>query len=518
MNAVIYARYSSDKQTEQSIDGQLRCCKEYAERNGYRVVGEYIDRALSGTSDNRPAFQEMIADSSKKTFQYVIVWKLDRFARNRYDSAIYKNKLKKNGVRVLSATEGIGEGDESIILEAVLEAMAETYSRQLSQNVMRGLKESALKANSTGGVIPLGYRLENGKLVIEEVEAEAVKLIFERYAAGVKKKAIAEELNNKGYKTGRGCAFNINSFRTVLNNRKYIGVFKFDDIEVEGGCPAIIDKELFDRCAKRALANRRAPARGKAKVEYLLTGKLFCGYCGAPMVGDSGTSATGSTYHYYSCSTRKRRLGVCDKKREKKDFLEWYVVEQTLEYVLTPERIEHIASKVVEAYNREFNESGVRECERRSAALLREFDQLAATLIRTENERMIKKINEKAETLELRINDTECELAGLRAGCGARITAPEIVEWLKSFCKGDLMDMEFRRRIIDVLVNAIYLYDDKVVLYYNIKDGKQVSYIEMLEDLESSDIDINGSPKRPKSELVYTTSVFGALIFRDALK
>ncbi len=145
MNAVLYARYSSDKQTEQSIDGQLRYCEQYAKQHGYNIIGSYIDRAISGTSDNRPQFQQMIQDSSKKQFQFVIVWKLDRFARNRYDSAIYKNKLKKNGVKVLSATEGIGEGDESIILEAVLEAMAETYSRQLSQNVRRGLKESALK-------------------------------------------------------------------------------------------------------------------------------------------------------------------------------------------------------------------------------------------------------------------------------------------------------------------------------------------------------------------------------------
>ena len=137
MNAVIYARYSSDKQTEQSIEGQLRFCNQYAEAHGYTVIENYIDRGISGTSDNRPQFQRMIADSDKKDFSFVIVWKLDRFARNRYDSAIYKNKLKKNGVKVLSATEGIGEGDESIILEAILEAMAETYSRQLSQNVRR---------------------------------------------------------------------------------------------------------------------------------------------------------------------------------------------------------------------------------------------------------------------------------------------------------------------------------------------------------------------------------------------
>lgn len=192
-DVVIYARYSSEHQNEQSIEGQLRYCYEYAAHHGFRVVGEYIDRALSGTrADSRPDFQRMIADSRKRVFQYVLVWKLDRFARNRYDSAIYKNELKKNGVRVLSVTEGIGEGSESIILEAVLEAMAEEYSRQLSQNVRRGMNETAMKCNSVGGTIPLGYRVEGKKLVVEEKEAEIVRYIFQQYAAGVGKNPLSK--------------------------------------------------------------------------------------------------------------------------------------------------------------------------------------------------------------------------------------------------------------------------------------------------------------------------------------
>ena len=126
-NAVIYARYSSHNQTEQSIEGQLRVCHEYAQREGFAIVGEYIDRAISGKTDDRPDFQRMVSDSRKRAFQYVIVYKLDRFARNRYDSAVYKHKLKQNGVKVVSAMENIGDNPESIILEAVLEASAEYY-------------------------------------------------------------------------------------------------------------------------------------------------------------------------------------------------------------------------------------------------------------------------------------------------------------------------------------------------------------------------------------------------------
>ena len=148
---VIYARYSSDRQTEQSIEGQLRVCHEYAERNDYVVVHEYIDRALSGTTDRRPAFLQMIEDSKKKEFEYVLVYQLDRFARNRYDSANYKMKLKKNGVRVLSARENISDDASGILMESVLEGMAEYYSAELSQKVKRGVRESLIKGYYTGG-------------------------------------------------------------------------------------------------------------------------------------------------------------------------------------------------------------------------------------------------------------------------------------------------------------------------------------------------------------------------------
>ena len=149
MNAVIYARYSSDNQREESIEGQLRECKDFAEKQGMNVIQSYIDRACSAKTDNRPAFQEMIRDSSKRGFEVVIVWKLDRFSRNRYDSARYKAALRKNGVKVISATEKISEGSEGIILESVLEGFAEYYSADLSEKVTRGMTENALKVSLT---------------------------------------------------------------------------------------------------------------------------------------------------------------------------------------------------------------------------------------------------------------------------------------------------------------------------------------------------------------------------------
>ena len=199
MTAVIYARYSSDNQREESIEGQIRECTAYAEKNDITIVKHYIDRAISAKTDNRPQFQQMIKDSDKKLFDIVLVWKLDRFARNRYDSARYKTQLKKNGVKLMSATEIISEGPEGIILESVLEGYAEYYSADLAEKVNRGMMENALKCMNNGAGIPLGYYVdETQHLQIDEKKAPYVHEIFQRFADGEMIKTIIADLNARG--------------------------------------------------------------------------------------------------------------------------------------------------------------------------------------------------------------------------------------------------------------------------------------------------------------------------------
>ena len=182
MKAVIYARYSSDSQREESIEGQIRECTEYAEHNGITIFSTYIDRALSARTADRPEFQRMIADSDRKLFDAVLVYKLDRFSRDRYDRAHYKRILKKNGVKVISVKENISDGPEGIILESMLEGYAEYYSAELSEKIHRGQKENALKGKNNGGGIPLGYQLDKTtqKLVIDPATAPLVVEVFER--------------------------------------------------------------------------------------------------------------------------------------------------------------------------------------------------------------------------------------------------------------------------------------------------------------------------------------------------
>ena len=486
MNAVIYARYSSHSQREESIEGQLRVCYEYAQREGLTVVGEYVDRALTGRSDDRPDFQRMIKDSGKRVFDRVIVYKLDRFARNRYDSAIYKYKLKQNGVKVLSAMENIGDNPESVILEAVLEASAEYYSLELSQKIKRGRHDSATKGQFVGGSIPTGYKSIDKQLVLDEQKAPIIAYAFEQYANGVPKKEIITELNARGLRNKNGKPYGISAFQKALRNEKYIGVLRQGDVVVEDGCPALVDKDIFEKVQARLDANRKTGAKNKAKVEYLLSGKLFCGPCGAAMVGVSGRGRHGSEHYYYSCGER-RRTKTCKKAHEKKGFLEWYIVEQTVEYVLTPSRIEYIAESVVAQYDNEFNDTRIVELEKRIAKIDRDMEKAVDASLEAPTKAARAKFFDRMEQLELQKTDLEIDLSKLRIANRIRFTVEDIKSWLKLFCRGDPMDEGFRKRIIDVFVNSVYLYDDRMVVFYNIKGGKQISYFEMqqvTEDIE----------------------------------
>lgn len=325
MNIVIYARYSSKSQTEQSIEGQLRVCKEYAERNGLTIIHEYIDRAMSGTNDNRPEFQQMISDSQLKNFQAILVYKLDRFSRSKYDNAIYKHKLQQNDVKVLSATEVISDSPEGRMMEGLLEMFAEMYSKDLSQKVKRGMRENILKGEYIGGKILYGYKVENKKVIINEEQAPAIQFIFEQYANGTSKKEIVNKLNEMGYRTNKGKKFTPNGIQDKLTNKKYLGIYKNEYIESSNYFPQLINETLFNKVQERLKHNKRFSS--KAKEKYLLSGKVFCGNCGANMIGISGTSHNGKTHSYYTCLERNKRHN-CNKSNENKQKLEEFVFDK----------------------------------------------------------------------------------------------------------------------------------------------------------------------------------------------
>ena len=245
MTAVIYARYSTDSQREESIEGQIRECTAYAEKNGFTVVKHYIDRAISAKTDNRPQFQQMIKDSERGIFDVIIVWKLDRFARNRYDSARYKTQLKRNGVKLVSATEVISAGPEGIILESVLEGYAEYYSADLSEKVVRGMTENALKGIYNGGTIPFGYMIDETRhYQPDPLLAPYVEQTFQKYADGATMTDLRDWLKAHNIKNSMGGEMSYNTIQRMLSNRRYIGELRLRDVVQPNAIPALVSGEL----------------------------------------------------------------------------------------------------------------------------------------------------------------------------------------------------------------------------------------------------------------------------------
>lgn len=489
MNVVIYARYSSYAQGESSIEGQLKECHEYCERNNYTVVHEYVDRALTGRSDKRPEFMEMIQDSKKKYFQAVIVYEFSRFSRDRYDSIVYKRELKKNDVRVISIHTELNEDPSSKLVEGIFESLDEFYSAKLAQDVTRGMKLSAEKCLSIG-TTPLGYRVdENRKYQIDPHTAPVIEYIFKEYANGKTIKAITEYLNEKGYKTSSGGSFNKNSLRTILQSKRYIGVYSYMGIETPGGMPRIISDELFNKVVKRMEKNRKAPARSKAKVEYLLTTKLFCGYCKEMMTGYSATGKKGKRYNYYICNKRKKKL--CDKKMVSKDYIENLVVTECCK-LLTDNNIAKIAKEVVIIFERKKDNSNLNKLKKKLRDNERKHNNLMEAVMDCDDRNLRQTFFAQITKVEEERKEIEKEIAEEKKMQPKSLTVSHVKFFLNSLKNGDIDDMKYRKMLIDIFVNAIYLYDDKITLVFNSGDESITINDKLLSEIEESNKERKG--------------------------
>lgn len=368
-NAVIYARYSSDRQREESIEGQIRECRAFASTNGYEIIGIYTDRALSARTDQRPDFLRMIADSDRHIFQFVIVYSLDRFSRSRYDSAIYKNRLKKNGVRVLSAKENIRDDPTGVILESLLEGYAEYYSLELAQKVKRGMIDNLLEGKWVGTAIPFGYRKgDDAKLHIDEAKRNAVIDIFQMYADHSRIVDIIRYLNNRHFTTSQDRPFSRNSLNHILGNPIYTGTFRWGGESYKDYAPRIISDELFECVQKIKTGRKHSRTRGKSP-DYELTGKIFCGRCGLHMVGVSGTSKSGFSYYYYKCSGRTHGKKSCDSRSIRRDIIENAVYEATVSMLKQPQAVKIITEQAILAQERSMDDSEVLRLKKEKDAL-----------------------------------------------------------------------------------------------------------------------------------------------------
>ncbi len=451
--AVIYCRYSSDSQTEQSIDGQLRVCNEYAKSNDIVVLDTYIDRAMTGTNDNRPDFQRMIKDSAKRAFDIILVYKFDRFSRNKYETAIHKKTLKDNGVKVVSATEYIPDSPEAIILESMLEGYAEYYSAELSQKVKRGMRETRSKGNFTGGFIIYGYKVENHKVVIDTEKAETVKFIFERYAMGVYVKDIIKALTAKGI-LNRGKPFARNTVYNILKNEKYSGIYRHNDEVFTNIYPQIVPQDIFDTVRSKIDGNHYG--KRSTEVVYLLRNKMVCGYCGSPVSAECGTAKNGEKKRYYKCLGRKNGNG-CTKSQARKDVLEKYVLDNVIQQLQN--NMDYIVNTLLEMQDEYIKANSaltrlVKEQRQTENAIQNIMSAIECGGTSNTAMKRLRELETLAEELEKQIRIEKAQSA-------YKLSKQEITDFYKLGLE------QSPQMLINLLIKQIQLFDDKIIIVYN---------------------------------------------------
>ena len=491
--AVIYARYSSHAQRDVSIDQQIKAINEFADRQQLKVVQVYADRAISGTTDNRPQFQQMIRDAKAGAWDCVIVYSMDRFARDRYDSITYKKILMDSGVRVLSAMENISDEPSGVLLESVLEGLAEYYSRELSQKIRRGLRDNASKC-MVAASIPFGYmKGPDSKYAINPDTAPIVKEVFQRVLKGESFIDIARDLNARGIRTKTKTEWNRSSFK-FLSNERYMGVYIYGDVRIEGGMPAIIDSETF--YAVQAELQRRQNPKGaeikkrRTNTVYLLTGKAYCDCCKAPMVGKSGTGKHGDLYCYYTCKNLLDKL--CDMKRIPKEKLEWFVAGALKEFAIDPELVNTMVDLSMEAQTQRNENSEItlltKELQQVDSAISNIMKAIEAGIISPDMKDRMAELSARKEALKAQI-----------ATCTHRdkldnLTREEMLAAFQLLKDGEIENEAFQELMFDMLLNSVYVGKEtiKIVLKYK-KD--ESSTFEMPFDPDSIP-EVEGSSKR----------------------
>ncbi len=452
--AVIYARYSSDSQTEQSIEGQLRVCEEYAQKNNILILNTYIDRAMTGTNDNRPDFQRMIKDSSRKEWNYVLVYKLDRFSRNKYETAIHKKTLKDNGVKVLSAMENIPDTPEGIILESLLEGMNVYYSAELSQKVKRGMRETRLKGFYQGGGLPYGYKVVDRKVVIDETKAETVRFMYDSYSKGVTVKTMIAELTAKGI-LYKGKPFAPNTVYGILGNEKYSGSYRKDDEIIDNIYPQLIPIDTYQKVREKAEKNKFG--KRSIKTVYLLRHKVKCGYCGRPISAETGTARNGEVKRYYKCIGRKKDNNGCIKTQIPKEFLEEFVSNVIIEKLIDTQNIDTIIAEIMRRQN--LNENGnLKMLSNEKSRIDRALDNLVTAI---ENGITSNTTNKRLHDLEKQQEELERQILIERSKTAVKLNERDIRQYYEQALR---LEMPM---LINFLVKEIVLYNDKIEIYFN---------------------------------------------------
>ncbi|MBQ6380367.1 MAG: recombinase family protein [Clostridia bacterium] len=500
-NVVIYARYSSEKQNEQSIEGQVDICKEFAERNGYNVLNVYADRAISGRRFDRPQFQKMICDSNSKEFQAILVYKLDRFGRDKDQTGVFRALLKQRGVKVISATENIPENGMGVVLEGVIDGMNEFYSINLSENVSRGMNQNAHSCKSNGGKIPFGYKTVDKQIVLDEQRCKYVPIIFQMYNEGTMIKDIISYLNEMGVRNSRGKPLVYNSINSILKNRKYLGIYRYNGFEIPDAIPRLVSDEQFSQAQKQMEKNKHHRTRNKAKEEYLLTTKLFCGDCKCKMVGNSAKSHTGKIYRYYVCKQCKRKIS--------KNEIESFVVDHS-KSLLTKKNIKLITRELIRINRSEPENLNLKQLKSELRKKEKEMNNLIDSLKECEFAEIRSLIFNNMNCVENEIQDIKNQISMEKMKI-YHFTEEEIKSFLVRLKNNDISSKFYNKTLIDVFVNKVFIYDDKITIVFNIGESL-TSFndlnLNQIENESNNNVGLDNTPKGSPNKYRYP---FGCL-------
>lgn len=474
----IYARYSSASQKSESIEQQIAIIQDYAKRNNIEIIGTYADKAISGKhAENRPELQRMLYDCDRKQVDVVIVYRLDRFARNRYDSATLKARLKKNNIKLLSAMENLSDNPESVILESVLEGMAEYYSLELSQKVKRGRDNNALKGKCNGGRRKYGHRTdENGYFAIVPEEAAPIREAARLYLEGIYPAEIARKLNMKGWRWHNGAPFKTINVIYMLTNRANAGAYVHNGEYIDNMIPAIISLEDFEEIQKMRKETKRVITKKRKSLnsaDFVLTGKIKCACCGSPLTGDSGTSRNGEIHYYYTCAGKKKSH-ICKMKSIRKEDLESQVFQYTKSTILKDDIISIIAERcaiILEnddtlEIEKKFAKNDLKETEKKIANIMQAI----------ENGIYTSTIQDRLSELEHAKDDLTTRLKQLDS-MQPLLTKDKIAFFLSKYQNGEIDDLRWQEDIVHMLIKEILVnvHDDKkfdLTIVYNIQPIK----------------------------------------------
>ena len=448
---VIYARYSCDKQSDNSTKAQIRECEAWAKNNGIKIVDHYLDEAISGRTDKRPGFQKMIKDAKAQLFDCIIVWKGDRFSRSRADAAKYKTMLKHLGIRVLSATEANLEGPEAVLMDGINESFAEYYSVELSAKVTRGMKQNIIDGKFNGGPIAFGYILnkETRRMEIDPDKAEVVRQIFSQYVyEGMNPNQIQKYWEARGYKLPSRTAV-----MKFLRNEKYIGIWRYQDVVNKTCYPPIVDEELFHQAQEKIKENYTLGSRHKKPNEpFLLLGKAYCGNCNTLFIAKSGTARSGQQIRYYTCPNHHK--GGCSIKGIKKEDLEETVMNTVVQIIKDGNERKKMIQTILDLQKETSPQLG--KLEVKIASKTTQIDNLTTAIAMGGNiPELVAMINKcKQEKDELEANYIHEQKK-------ARVLTSEQLElFFDNLAEVDITDVRKRVILVSAFDNSVIVHDE----------------------------------------------------------